>query len=119
MVVDRFINLLQPALRRVRNDFGPSLIGFTECYCIGVSRSAVMAPRLSRSFGYVWATHDYRNAGRAECVCKSVSTSNHSRHCSDTYETDLLLPRKPHQLLLVHGLGIAVDQQHFVLRWSE
>ena len=48
MVVDRFIYLLQPALRGVRNDFGPSLIGFAKCYCVSVPWSAVMAQRLSR-----------------------------------------------------------------------
>jgi hypothetical protein len=67
----------------------------------------------------MWATHNYWNPGRAECVSKGVSASNHSRHCSDTYEIDLLLSREPHQLLLVHGPGIAVDQQHFMLPWSE
>ena len=84
-----------------------------------MARPAVAAERLVRHLGHVRAAHDDRHPGRADRVGHAVGLGDHPRHGADADEVDPLVAHVTRDLLLVHGLGVAVDQHDFMAGRSE
>jgi hypothetical protein len=61
------------------------------------------------------SAHHHRNAGGADGVGYAVGFGDHAGHGADPYQADLVIESEPYQLVIVHGLGVAVDQQDLVL----
>src|SRR6185312_801024 len=119
LFVNRLINILQFALHDIRNQPGPDFICFSQSYRVGMTWPAVSAQRFVRQFSDVRTAHDYRNARSSHCISHSISLGYHPRHGADADQSDTFFLDITHQFLFIHRLGVAVDQDHLMLRRSQ
>ena len=112
--VDRAIDFFQLAARRVVHDLRPGFIGFAQSHGVGVARPAIAPQGLVGQFGDVRSAHHDLHSGRANGVGDAVGLRDHAGHGADADQIDLLVADVLRDLSLVHGLRVAVDQQHFM-----
>ena len=62
------------------------------------------------------STHHHRHTGGAEGIGHTVRLGDHAGHRPNPDQVDVVRPHVPHQLFIAHGLSVAVDQQHLVIR---
>jgi hypothetical protein len=117
--INRCIDFFQLAAISVLHDLRPSLIGLSQGNGVGMTRAAIAAEGFVRLFSHVRSSHYDRNPGGANSISHAVRLGNHPGHCADTNQPDVLVPDELHNLSLVHGLGIAIDQQNFMSGRSE
>jgi hypothetical protein len=55
----------------------------------------------------------------AHRVRHAIGLGDHPGHRTDTDQTDVLFTHVARDTFFVHRLGIAVNQDYFVARWSE
>ena len=79
-------------------------------------RATVAAESFVGKFRHVRTSHYNRHARSANSICDAIGLGNHPRHSADTHQADSLLFNEPHQILIVHWLGVPVDQQYLVFR---
>ena len=79
-----------------------------------MSRTAIPPKRFVGQLGHVRTAHYHRNSHRANRVRDAISLRDHARHSPDPHQSDLVLAHVLRDLRLIHGLRIAVDQNHFV-----
>jgi hypothetical protein len=84
-----------------------------------MARPTIAAQSLVSQFGDVRPTHHDANAGRANRVGNAISLGDHASHGANADQFDLLIADVLRDLSLIHGLGIAVDQENFVSRRSQ
>jgi hypothetical protein len=118
-IIDWRIGFFQRATCGVCDDLWPSFIGFTESDGVGVARSAVAAEGFVEFFGNVRATHHYGHTNGANRISHAIGLRNHSCHRADADKADILFAYVSRDAFLVHGLGIAVDQENFVALGSK
>ena len=97
----------------------PGLIRLAQSHGIGVTRAAIPAERFAGDLGHMGAAHDDRHARGANGVGDAVRLGDHAGHGADPDQRDLVLDHILDQVGIAHGLRIAVDQQHLVVRRRE
>ena len=114
--IHRRVDFLQRAARRVFHDQRPGLIGLAQSHGIRVTRAAIPAERFAGDLGHVGAAHHHRHAHGANGVGDAVRLGDHAGHRADAHQRDLVVDHVPDQVLIAHGMRVAVDQQHLVVR---
>ncbi len=76
--------------------------------------TAVAPQRLVKFFGDVRTAHHHWNANRANGVGHAIGLGDHSCHCADSNQVNILLAHVARDPVFVHGLSVAVDQQYFM-----
>src|SRR6266404_6202586 len=55
----------------------------------------------------------------AHRVRHAISLGDHPGHCTDAHQPDILFTHVARDTFFIHGLRVAVNQHHFVARWSQ
>ncbi len=84
-----------------------------------MARTAGAAERFVGHFGDVGPAHDHGHADRADGVGHTVGLGDHAGHRADADEPDVLFQHKASDAVFIHGLGVAIDKQHFMSGGSE
>src|SRR5712692_3788924 len=117
--IDGSVDILERLFCGIVDDFGPSLVGFTESDGVGMARTAGAAERFVGHFGDVGPAHDHGHADRADGVSHAIGLGDHTGHRADADEPDVLFQHKASDAVFIHGLGVAIDKQHFMSGGSE
>ena len=117
--VDWRVDVLQLTAGGVFDDAGPGVIGFAEGDGIGVARAAIAAEGFVGHFGDVRAAHDDGDTGGANRVSHAISLGDHAGHGADADQVDVVFADVTGDSGFIHGLSVAVDQEHFMARRSQ
>src|SRR5947207_2020804 len=80
---------------------------------------SVAAAFLVGKFGHVWSAHEDRHSGSANGVGGAIRLGDHSGHGADADQSNVLFAHELCNLSLVHGLGVTINQQHFMAGRSQ
>ena len=112
--IDGRVNILQLAASCIFHNMRPGIIGFAESDGIGVARTAIAAQSFIRHFRYMRASHHNGHADGPHRVRHTISFGDHSGHGTDADQINLLFEHIAGDAGFVHGLGVAIDQYHFM-----
>ena len=101
------------------NDVCPDVVNLTDSDGVGVAGFLCSSDRLVGHFTDVGPSHHQQSTGGADGIRHPVGAGSHSRHGSDPHQFDFVFLDEPRHLLLADGLGIPIDQEHLMLRWSQ
>ena len=112
--VDWGINLFEFAAGGVVHDLGPGVIGFAEGHGVGVARASIATEGFVGEFRHVRSAHHDRHSRGTNGVGDAICLGDHSGHGADADQSNVFCAHELRDLSLVHGLGVAVNQKHFM-----
>src|SRR5216683_373816 len=113
------VDILQCATHGIFYDSRPCLIGFAKSNGVGMAGSTVSPERLIGHFRNVRTAHHYLYSGSAHRVRHAISLGDHPGHRTDAHQPDILFTHVARDAFFIHGLRVAINQHHFVTRWSQ
>ena len=118
-LVHRHIDFLQFAAGCVIHHLRPGFIGFAQSHSVGVARPAIAPQSFVGQLGDMRSAHHDFHSGGANRIRDAVGLGDHPGHGADADQVNLLVAHILGDLRFIHGLGIAVNQQNLMARWSE
>jgi hypothetical protein len=107
------------APRSVFNNPRPGFIGFAQRNCIGVAWPAIATQGLIGHFGDVRSAHHHRNSRGPNRIRHAICLGDHSGHGANAHQPNVFLAHELRDPRFVHGLRVAIHQQHLMARWSQ
>ncbi len=112
--IDGGIRILQLPASRVSHDARPGLVGFAQRDRVRMALAGGPPQRFVGHFGNVRAAHDHRHPRGTHRVRHAIGLGDHSRHGADAHQSNIVFTHVLRDAGFVHGLGVPVDQHHFV-----